>query len=746
MGKRKMISLRTWCESHKDFGAVLMNQWIGIDINYEKVNLDEISFSSARVLMWKCENGHIFPMKVSIRTSFGCDCPACDRMGNSDEVPEGNLLDWCTSNIEKGERIIHEWTGLDANGNKINLNISPYSNSKVKWECECGHRWVESVASRISGDMQCPVCKKQNVGVLTDNTERKDDMSTQVVTGEDLRTVCNKNPGLGRHIQDAWLGESDTGVKIKMSDVSYCDDTTKIIWKRKGSNNFVATAKEVYEHVKRMNGLKADEGDYFKYEIGSLGMYCLEHPEKADSIRESYGDFNKETLETVMINKRAEWVCKSCGKEFKRKISKQIEIGDFKCDSCLENEYHAGVMETLRDKKNKISSTAADIKLARDSLKSVQAVEFNSRPIRQLRMFDVCVQLGDFGDLIFKLFTGVTTAKDKKEVNIRTLHCWKGHRLYWFTDNNSYVIRTPIEQLNWMVENIVGEKPDICYGKDLRKYAEKFASLKKEQESGARTASLKVRQVLDNRSTCTNNSSKLKVTVESMPVVDWCIKNPDLAEIMLNEWTGIRCKESSSGWYKNIHDARTKSDIVVLWKYRNGLFIVKSIEERIRELANEKLELSGDTVSLNTRLYKYIEKSKQHVNEVRDKIRAAKEEKQVVNIDSGMRQEEKTMNNENTVKKSFYDSEVKTDNSMFNWSGQNPEIGIQFMLEWTWLDENGQTVSPYDEAFDSERLVRWKDKEGHEWLESCANRTKYKSICPYCNKAHDECKKGQFPV
>lgn len=685
---------------------------------------------------------------------------------------------------------------------------------------------------------------------------------------DDLQTKCNKNPEIGRFIQDAWTGIDFSDEKIYMADVYYLDDERLLLWKRrkgtKEEKTFYDTVANVYVHVTRMHNLKAPESHYFRHDSGTLGRYTIENPDESIKLRRAWSESNSKSFEKVGMMCKVKWTCNKCGATYERTVIRQIELKDnMKCDNCLTTENEQKLVSVLSNIRKDLVTTEQEIKITRACLQEDDKSRFGDTQITKLTLFDICVNLGDFGDLIVKLFTGVIDYEKEKTVSIYEVNCHKRGKLYWLQDNMECVRRTPYHQIEWMIKHIIGvTDPVFEYGRDLYEYAEKFSVMKADVENGSAVitnVNMRVEQwclehpalaiillgewtgvastggngwlvhiwdisyrstralywrnnnnefvlqslrsrieklengdidlpdktvtfpsdlykfltkgeaeakevlnkVLKNNpetsiekiedktknydKTLKNNGEAAFTDIDNnvayiLELSGWCLNNIKLAKILLDEWTGVRDREVAAGWYANITNLGSQSFVKVYWRRPDGGFVIKTIKQRVDELMSGRLELTGDSASMNYVQAKCMKRGMAKAEEIKEQIRKYEVEQEEIKMNG-------TINmSAVTERKSFYDSEVKTDNSMFNWSGQNPEIGIQFMLEWTWLDENGQTVSPYDEAFDSERLVRWKDKDGHEWLESCANRTKYKSICPYCNKTHDECKKGQFPV
>lgn len=40
------------------------------------------------------------------------------------------LLDWCKQNVEQGNRILNEWTGIDIENNRVDITKISYGSNK----------------------------------------------------------------------------------------------------------------------------------------------------------------------------------------------------------------------------------------------------------------------------------------------------------------------------------------------------------------------------------------------------------------------------------------------------------------------------------------------------------------------------------------------------------------------------------------------------------------------------------------
>ena len=75
-----------------------------------------------------------------------------------------SLKQWCDEHGEIGDKVDEQWTGIDEEGNKHDINdISYGSHTKMLWRCSKGHEWTESVARRTYyRKKKCPYCNPGN--------------------------------------------------------------------------------------------------------------------------------------------------------------------------------------------------------------------------------------------------------------------------------------------------------------------------------------------------------------------------------------------------------------------------------------------------------------------------------------------------------------------------------------------------------------------------------------------------------
>lgn len=146
---------KTIDETHPELAA----EW-DYDKNGE-LSPQQITSGSARDIWWKCENGHSFQLRVSVRTDGKtapdyAPCPYC-----SHKRPTPGEYSLQTEYPE----LMEEWDweaniaeGLDPD------NLLPRSARKAHWVCkECGHHWASTIARRSSNSCGCPKCAKEKM-------------------------------------------------------------------------------------------------------------------------------------------------------------------------------------------------------------------------------------------------------------------------------------------------------------------------------------------------------------------------------------------------------------------------------------------------------------------------------------------------------------------------------------------------------------------------------------------------------
>ena len=70
-----------------------------------------------------------------------------------------SLKQWCEEHGDIGNKFLSECTGIDAEGNKHDINNIPYASAiRMRWKCSKGHEWSALVAHRTANKTKCPFC------------------------------------------------------------------------------------------------------------------------------------------------------------------------------------------------------------------------------------------------------------------------------------------------------------------------------------------------------------------------------------------------------------------------------------------------------------------------------------------------------------------------------------------------------------------------------------------------------------
>ena len=191
-------------------------------------------------------------------------CPTCNEDSTHQKIKYASvklgsisLADWCTDNEERGKQIQAEWTGIDEDGNEVDINkISYRSNKKVQWKCKHGHIWVATIASRADRNYErnCPYCAGQRVSDLNS-----------------LSTWCLSNTLQGEIIKNQWTGISEDGKHYIMDEVSY-GSNLKMLWRDEFNHEWYATILNRTGY--RKSGCPYCAGKKVS-DLNSLSIWCL---------------------------------------------------------------------------------------------------------------------------------------------------------------------------------------------------------------------------------------------------------------------------------------------------------------------------------------------------------------------------------------------------------------------------------------------------------------------------------------
>ena len=209
-----------WCNQNGNFGEQLLNQWVGVDIDGNRLDINSITHGCGKKVKWKCKEGHEWFATVNSRTAIKLGCKQCAMLNQSENVLKTKLKNskslqtWCEESGEYGKQILNEWTGLCEDG-KVFLSpsdITSQSNKKLLWRCKKAHEWYARVQKRTLLGSKCPYCANQ-----------------KIKPGEnDLYTWCIKNNKL--NLIEDWVGLDENNKEVSMDNVSK-STPKKVKWK-----------------------------------------------------------------------------------------------------------------------------------------------------------------------------------------------------------------------------------------------------------------------------------------------------------------------------------------------------------------------------------------------------------------------------------------------------------------------------------------------------------------------------------
>lgn len=111
----------------------------------------DVSAGSKRQVWWQCSQGHVWQARIASRVA-GRGCPVC---AGRRIVPGENDL------AASHPALAAQWHP-EKNGILTPQQVSPHSNCKVWWQCDRGHAWQATPASRVRG-RGCPYCSGRKV-------------------------------------------------------------------------------------------------------------------------------------------------------------------------------------------------------------------------------------------------------------------------------------------------------------------------------------------------------------------------------------------------------------------------------------------------------------------------------------------------------------------------------------------------------------------------------------------------------
>lgn len=221
--------LYTWCQNN-EYGKILLKQWIGLDEDGNEVSMKLLTPGSHKKVQWKCDRcNNIWISDIVHRTYNNSGCRYCRNDIISNRIKtlktkqgKNDLYTWCQNNDKE---IIKDWTGLDEQGNSIDIHsIARGSHVRMKWKCHvCSHIWIAEIHARTSVyHTGCPECSKSTI--------TKNRLATITNSKHNLLIWCSNNKPYGDKIINEWEGHDINGIPLKIHDVTY-GSKKKVKWR-----------------------------------------------------------------------------------------------------------------------------------------------------------------------------------------------------------------------------------------------------------------------------------------------------------------------------------------------------------------------------------------------------------------------------------------------------------------------------------------------------------------------------------
>ena len=145
-GKKVQVGFNDLASCHPE----LEKQW-----DYPKnapLTPENVMAGSRRSVWWKCERGHSWRAVIHSRAA-GCGCPFCA----GKQVISGE-----NDRASAYPELAKQWNA-EKNGVLTPQNVTSGTGKKVWWQCENGHSWCASIASRTRSGSGCPYCAGKQV-------------------------------------------------------------------------------------------------------------------------------------------------------------------------------------------------------------------------------------------------------------------------------------------------------------------------------------------------------------------------------------------------------------------------------------------------------------------------------------------------------------------------------------------------------------------------------------------------------
>lgn len=163
--------LQSWCINNGDYGKQLLNEFQGISKDNIKYKATEVAYSSRKIMLWKCENGHEWYEKIAKRTYEKSKCIRCIVQGTSypEQFLYRALLQIYPNTISRGkfqgieyditipeEKTCIEYSGYNWHKDKVDrdtLKYNIYKEHNVRFIQIYAHNGELYTADKLDSDI-----------------------------------------------------------------------------------------------------------------------------------------------------------------------------------------------------------------------------------------------------------------------------------------------------------------------------------------------------------------------------------------------------------------------------------------------------------------------------------------------------------------------------------------------------------------------------------------------------------------
>lgn len=631
-----------------------------------------------------------------------------------------DLYTWCLNNGEFGQRLINEWTGLDENNIKVDMDsVSSGSHKRVKWRCNNGHEWTVDIHNRTRSKTRCAYCFGNH----------------KIPKERNLQEWCLNNGEFGQQLMDEWVGEDESNQPISMDSVARAAKK-KVKWRCKNGHEWYATI--VHRTVNNRccpycyNERRGEKAAQAKLDEGvnDLQTWCKNNGLYGEKLLSEWTGLD-ENGKTIRINK----VAKSSNKRVKWKCHKghewTVSINDRTrgrgCPYCYE-EIRSDIV------------TQSRLKTGVNDLKTW------------------CQNNGKYGEQILQEWLGLDENNQAVSINYiaQSSHrkvkwkCSKGHE--WSATVNertrghgcpycrgNHIVTDRNSLLAWCNNNGVLGQRIISEWTGLDENENPLS-----MDNVARASRKKVKwrcnkghewfAKISSRTsarTCCPYCSpigtsypeqylyhalkQLYPNVENRCKVLKSSENPRGIEFDIGVPEIPLCIEYSPTYW---HEGKEEYD-----EYKKqlcneqGVRLIQIIEDSYDEL---EFKMDDDYIcfhmvdTMKTDIVQVIlEHILKSLNHTLDEIDLVKVEEDI----------------QKTLELKGVQQGI---NDLYTWCKNNGEFGQRLINEWVGEDENGHKISMDSVARATPKKFKWKCSNKHEWFARIADRTIHKSGCPYC--------------